>query len=246
MGRRLGETAAARKRGLVRTAAAGILLPRKAGGADAADIAEQLLEEAALAAERRSLAVGRDRRSSPAPCRCAGPTRRCPSGRSGRSAPSASVTLRVAERDLVGVARHIIPVVRRELAGEASAGRAAFRPSPCCRRRAGSQLASCGSRTTPLCDVAGAQPASKHRRSNRRRLEHRKLHSSEPSHGTRLRRGLPPCLRASRASICGRRGATQARARSPTVLKRKGPMLSFLFRGLTADTATRRRAVRRA
>ena len=60
--------------------------------------------------------------------------------------------VRIAEGDLVHVARHIIPVVGRELAGEARPAERLLDRYPCCRRPAGSRSTSCGSSTTPLCE----------------------------------------------------------------------------------------------
>src|SRR5688572_3244564 len=81
------------------------------------DIAENLVEEAAVAAERRSLVVNRvDLRHQ----RLVGPVDRG-NVAGGVEADMDHVLVRdllAAERDRLGVARHIIPVVRVELAGE--------------------------------------------------------------------------------------------------------------------------------
>src|SRR6185436_8557353 len=113
---RLGQSSASRKPTAVRRA---LLVARRAAGRcpDGADVAEQLVEEAALASQRRSLAIGRiDRRDQ----LLAGLVDA--NHVAGLVEADAVECLlrnsRVAERELVGVARHIIPVVGRELAGE--------------------------------------------------------------------------------------------------------------------------------
>src|SRR5262245_2128152 len=89
----------------------------RTGRSDGADIAEQLIEEAALAAEGRSLAVRRFDR-------CDHVLARPVDGNDVARLVEADVIdgllgdPGIAEGELVGVARDIIPVVGRKLAGE--------------------------------------------------------------------------------------------------------------------------------
>src|SRR6185437_8903487 len=90
---------------------------RAAAGADRADIAEQLVEEAFLPPERRSGAVagikGQDQLLAGALDRGD-----VALGIEADEHHELLGNTRIAEGELVGVARHIIPVVRRELAGQ--------------------------------------------------------------------------------------------------------------------------------
>ena len=88
--------------------------------------------------------------------------------------------MRIAERDLVHVARDVIPVVGRELADEARAPDA-FSTESLLSTPGWIAPTSCGSRTTPLCPRVCAQPASSTAAAMVDRLQDRKLHSKIPS-----------------------------------------------------------------
>ena len=81
------------------------LAARKARLADRADIAEQLLEEAALAAERRRLVARRIDRGDQVSSGLLDRRRRCRPGRSGRGARSGRVTRGRRKASGLGVAR---------------------------------------------------------------------------------------------------------------------------------------------
>src|SRR5579884_2857313 len=143
---------------------------------------------------------------------------------------------RVAERELRRVARDIIPVVRGELANEARV------TEQLCHAVLVVDAGLDRTRELRVHDNALVRAhlraaCQQHRRPNGRHVDRRTLHFKRNLRWDAWTAPGNAALReAARASICGRCRATQAQARANPQLKdRQGPMLAFLFRGLTAQ-----------
>src|SRR4249919_3882377 len=180
----------------------GAALAWQARGADGSDVAEQLFEEAALAAESRSFLTGRvdvhdqfpprllDRRHIPLPIETDDHHRLL-----GH--------VRIAECDLVHVSRYIIPVVGRELASETWAAESLLD-----RILVVDSRLNCAGHLR-IEDHAFVRtklraPGEHYSRRENRHIDQRTLHSLK----TFMEIAALPA--ASPASICGRQGATQA------------------------------------